>query len=102
MHDGKSSAQPSLLKAQLLDEIWQSMLPLLKRKGLRQGITPLITSTAILEYYTFVSIHNLARRNDIHPMRLCQMAKLGTLALLHYRYTGLIVFIDVKRDTRYE
>ena len=78
------------------------MLPLLKRKSLRKGITPLIINTAILEYYTFVSIHNLARRSDIHPMRLCQMAKLGTVTLLHYRYTGLIVLVDVKWDTGYE
>ena len=56
------------------------MLPLLKRKSLRKGITPLIISTTVLECYAFVSIHNLARRGDIHPVRLCQMAKLGTLS----------------------
>ena len=78
------------------------MLPLLKRKSLREGITPLIISTAILEYYTFVSTHNFARRSDVHPVRLCQMAKLGTITLLHYRYTGLIILVDVKRHAEYE
>ena len=78
------------------------MLPLLKRKSLREGVTPLIISTAVLAYYTFVSIHNFARRFDVHPMRLREMAKLGTVTLLHYRYAGLIILVDVKRHAGYE
>ena len=78
------------------------MLPLLKRKSLRKGITPLIISTTVLEYYAFVRIHNLARRGDIHAVRLCQMVKLGTVTLLHYRYTSLIILVDMKGYAGYK
>ena len=78
------------------------MLPLLKRKSLREGVTPLIISTAVLAYYTFVSIHNFARRFDVHPMRLREMAKLGTVTFLLYRYAGLIILVDATRHAGYE